>query len=112
MKNTLAPGVPLAIVLSAAVATAALGAAASRQEQRWLPGAEPEPVTATAGESRPWPAVTAGTHDGAEQEMPGPPGPPRQPSSTVEQTQHVFHELHPNGRNALCAVCDAQYRSA
>jgi hypothetical protein len=86
MKNTLAPGVPLAIVLSAAVATVALRAAARRQQPRWLPGTESEPVTVTAGESR--------------------------PLSTVEQTQHVFHELHPDGRNALCAVCDGQYRSA
>jgi hypothetical protein len=44
-----------------------------RQQQRWLPGTEPEPVTVM---------------------------------------QHVFHELHPDGRNALCAVCDGQYRSA
>jgi hypothetical protein len=86
MKNTLAPGVPLAIVLSAAVATVALRAAARRQQPRWLPGTEPEPVTATVGESR--------------------------PLSTVEQMQYVFHELHPVGRNALCAVCDGQYRSA
>ena len=61
MKNTLAPGVPLAIVLSAAVATVALRAAARRQQPRRLPGAEPELVTATADESRPWPAVTVGT---------------------------------------------------
>jgi hypothetical protein len=81
MKNTLAPGVPLAIVLSAAVATVALRAAARRQQPRWLPGTEPEPVTLG------------------------------RPSSTVEQTQYVFHELHPDGRNALCAVCDGQYRS-
>jgi hypothetical protein len=112
MKNTLAPGIPLAIVLSAAVATVALGAAARRQEPRWLRGSEPEPITVTAEESRPWPAVTAVTHDGAGHEMPGPPGSPRRPPSTVEQTQYVFHELHPDGRNALCAVCDRQYRSA
>jgi hypothetical protein len=66
MKNTLAPGIPLTIALSA--------------------GTEPERVTVTAKESRPQPAVTAGSH--------------------------VFHELHPDGRNALCAVCDGQYRSA
>ena len=115
MKNTLAPGIPLAIVLSAVVATVALGAEARRQEPRWLRGTEPEepePVTVTAEESRPWPAVTAGTHDGAGHEMPGPPGSPRRPPSTVDQTQYVFHELHPDGRNALCAVCDGQYRSA
>lgn len=34
------------------------------------------------------------------------------PPSTVEQMQHVFHELHPDGRNALCTVCDGQYGSA
>jgi len=112
MNNTLAPGIPLAIVLSAALATVALGAAARRQEPRWLRGSEPEPITVTAEESWPWPAVTAGTHDGAGHEVPGPAGSPRRPPSTVEQTQYVFHELHPDGRNALCAVCDRQYRSA
>ena len=86
MKNTLAPGIPLAIVLSAAVATVALRAAARRQQP--------------------------GTHDGAGHEMPGPPGSPGRPPGTVEQMQYVFHELHPYGRNALCAVCDGQYRSA
>ena len=112
MKNMLAPGIPLAIVLSAAVATVALRAAARRQQPRWLPGAEPEPVTVTAEESRPRPAVTVGTHDGAGDEMPGPPCSPGRPSSTIEQMQYVFHELHPDGRNALCSVCDGQYRSA
>jgi hypothetical protein len=112
MKNPPAPGIPLAIVLSAAVATVALRAAARRQEPRWLLGTEPEPVTVTAEESRPWPAVTVGTHDGAGHEMPGPPGSPGRPPSTVEQMQYVFHELHPDGRNSLCAVCDGQYRSA
>jgi hypothetical protein len=111
MKNTLAPGIPLAIVLSAAVATVALWAAARRQEPRRLRGTEPEPVTVTAEESRPWPAVTAGTHDGAGHEMPGPTGSPSRPPSTVEQTQYVFHELHPDGRNALCAICNG-HRSA
>lgn len=81
MKNTLAPGIPLAIVLAAA-ATVALRAAATRQEPRWVPGTEPEPVAARSAENR------------------------------VEQLKYVFHELHPDGRNALCAVCDGQYRSA
>ena len=112
MKNTLAPGIPLGIVLSAAVATVALRAAARRQEPRWLPGTEPEPVTATPEESRLRPAVTADAHDGAGHEMPGPPDSPGRPPSSVEQTQYVFHELHPDGRNALCAVCDGQYRAA
>jgi hypothetical protein len=43
---------------------------------------------------------------------PGIPLAMRRPPSTVEQMQYVFHELHPDGRNALCAVCDGQYRSA
>jgi hypothetical protein len=60
----------------------------------------------------PEPAVTIGTHNGAGHEMPGPPGSPGRPPSTVEQMHYVFHELHPDGRNALCAVCDSQYRSA
>jgi hypothetical protein len=78
MKNTLAPGIALTIVLSAAVATVTLRAAARRQEPRSLPGTEPE----------------------------------ERPPSTDEQMQYVFHELHPYGRNALCAVCDGQYRAA
>lgn len=110
MTNTLAPGIPLAIVLSAAVTTVALRAAARRQKPRWLPGTEPEPVAAPAEDGRPRPAVAAGTHDGHE--MPGLPGSPGRPPGTVEQMQHVFHELHPDGRNGLCAVCEGQYRSA
>jgi hypothetical protein len=104
MKNTTAPGIPLAIVLFAAVATITLRAAARRQEPRSLPGTEPEP----GDESRPRPAVTTGKHDGAGHEMPGPPGAPGQPPSAVEQLQYVFHELHADGRNALCTVCDSQ----
>jgi hypothetical protein len=26
--------------------------------------------------------------------------------------QDIFHELHPDGRNAVCTVCDSQYRLA
>ena len=110
MKNTMAPGIPLAIVLFAAVATVALRTAARRQELRWLAGTEPEPVTVMAGESRPRPAVTTGTQDGAGHETRRQPGSPGQPPSAVEQMQYVFHELHPDGRNALCAVCDGHYR--
>ena len=110
MKNTMAPGIPLVIVLFAAVATVALRAAARRQEPRWLAGTEPEPVTVMARESRPRPAVTTGTQDGAGHETRRQPGSPGQPPSDVEQMQYVFHELHPDGRNALCAVCDRQYR--
>ena len=110
MKNTMAPGIPLVIVLLAAAATVALRAAARRQEPRWLAGTEPGPVPVMAGESRPRPAVTTGPQDGAGHEMRRQPGPPAQPPSDVEQMQYVFHELHPDGRNALCAVCDDQYR--
>lgn len=110
MKNTMAPGIPLVIVLFAAVAMVALRTAARRQEPRWLAGTEPEPVTITADESRPRPAVTPGTQDGAGHEMRRQPGSPGQLPSGVEQMQYVFHELHPDGRNALCAVCDGHYR--
>ena len=82
MKNTTAPDIPLATVLFAAAATVALRAAARRREPRLLPGTEPEPVSVTAEESR--------------------------PPSAAEQMQYVFHELHPDGRNALCPVCDGQ----
>lgn len=91
MKNRMAPNIPLAVVLFAAVAAAALRAAVRRPEPRPVPGTEPAPVTATADESRPQPAVTTGTRDG------------------VEQMQRVFHELHADGRNALCGICDGQY---
>jgi hypothetical protein len=83
MKKWMAPGVSLAIVLFAAVATVALRAAARRPEPRWMPGTEPAPVTVTD-----------------------------RPASAVEQMQHVFHELHADGRNALCTVCESQYGSA
>jgi hypothetical protein len=43
--------------------------------------------------------------------MASPLDPPGQPAGVVEQMQQVFHELHPNGRNALCAVCDGQYEN-
>jgi hypothetical protein len=97
MKTTTAPGIPLAVVLLAAVATVALRAVARRQEPRLLPGTEPVPVSVTADESRPRPAVTT-----------EPPGSPGRPPSAVEQLHYVFHELHADGRNALCAVCDGQ----
>ena len=104
MKDTMVPGIPLAIVLFAAAATVALRAAARRQEPRSLPGTEPTP----ADESRPLPAATTATHDGAGHEMPRPPDSPGQPPGAAEQMQYVFHELHPDGRNALCAVCAGQ----
>jgi hypothetical protein len=86
MKNQMTLSIPLAAVLSGAVVTVALRAAARRQQARSMPGTEPAPVAVTVGESR--------------------------PASAVEQIQHVFHELHADGRNALCAVCDSQYRPA
>ena len=112
MKNQMAMIVSLAVVLSAAVATVALLAAARRQGVRPVPGAEPAPVTVTVGESRPRSAVTTGPQDGVGHEMARPPSSPGRSASVVEQMQHVFHELHADGRNGLCAVCDSQYRSA
>lgn len=100
MKHRMA----LALVLFTAMAVAALRAAVRRSEPQRVSGAEAEPVTGTADESRPCPAVTTGRRDGARHERPGPPG---QPTSAV-----VFHELHADGHNALCAVCDGQYGSA
>jgi len=111
MKNQMAT-ISLAVVLSAAVATVALRAAARRQGARSAPGAQLVPVTVTADESRPRSAATTGTQDGAEHEMARPPSSPGRPASVVEQMQHVFHELHADGRNALCAVCDSQYPPA
>ena len=32
--------------------------------------------------------------------------------SAAEQMRVTFHELHAAGRNAQCAVCDSQYRTA
>ncbi len=111
MKNRMAPNIPLAIVLFAAVAAVALRAAARRPGPPRVPGTEPAPVTVTADESRPRSAATTCTRDGTGPEMVGPPGSPVRPASAVEQMQHIFHELHADGRNALCAVCDGQYRS-
>jgi hypothetical protein len=112
MKNQMALNISLAVVLSAAVATVALRAAARRQDTRSVPGAGHAPVTVTVGENRPRSALTAGTQDGAGHEMARPPSPSGRPASVVEQMQHVFHELHADGRNVLCAVCDSQYRPA
>jgi hypothetical protein len=111
-RKTQMATISLAILLSAAVATVALRAAARRQGARSVPGAEHAPISVTVGESRPRSAVSTGTQDGAGHEMAGPPSPPGRPARVVEQMQHVFHELHADGRNALCAVCDSQYRPA
>jgi len=109
MKNRMPPNIPLAIVIFAAVAAVALRAAARRPETRWLPGAEPAPVTATADDRRPQPAVTAGMRDTAGHGTARQLGTAGGPDSTVEQMQDVFHELHADGRNALCAICDSQF---
>jgi hypothetical protein len=112
MKDRIAPNIPLSIALSAAAATVALRATVGRPEPQSVPGTEPAPVTATAEESRPRPAVTTSTQDGIGHQMARPPDPPDRPASAVEQMQHVFHELHADGRSALCAVCDSRYGSA
>jgi hypothetical protein len=111
MKNLMAPNIPLAIVLCAAVAAVALRAAARRPWPPRVPGTDPAPVTVTAAESRPRSAVTPCTRDGAGHEMVRPLEPPVRPAAAVEQVQHVFHELHAEGRHPLCAVCDGQYGS-
>jgi len=97
MKTQLAPNIPLAIVLFAAVAAIALRAAARRLEPRRAPGAEPGQAAVTANRVRPRSAVMTT---------------PGRPAGAVEQTQQVFHELHAAGRNVLCGVCDGQYASA
>jgi hypothetical protein len=112
MKNQMTLNISLAAVLSAAVATVALRAAARRRGARSVPGTELAPVTVTAGESRPRSAIATGTQDGARNEMARPSSTPGRPASVVEQMQQIFHELHAEGRNALCAVCDSQYRPA
>lgn len=117
MKNRMALGLPLAIVLFAAVAAAALRAGGQTSEAAMGARHRTAPVTATADKSRPQPtaptatATTTGAHDSAGHEMAGPPGPQGRPVSAVEPTQQVFHELHADGRNALCGVCDTQYQS-
>jgi predicted ATPase len=85
VKNRMAPNIRLAVVFFAAAAVVALRAAAKRPESRRVLVTEPAPATAAADESR--------------------------PAGAAEQMQHVFHELHADGDNALCAVCDSQYRS-
>ena len=110
MKNLMAPDVPLALVLLAvAAAAAALRAAARRPGPPETPGTRPAPVTMTAGQSRPRPAVITGRHDGTGGDMARPPAPPSRPASAVDQAQHIFHELHADGRHSCCTVCDSQY---
>ena len=88
MKNLMTPHITLAIVLVAAMAGVALRAAARRPEPRWASGAGSVPAA-----------------------VKGPLSPGR-PASAVEQMQGIFHELHADGRHAVCAVCDSQYRLA
>jgi hypothetical protein len=109
MKIRMLPNIPLAIVISAAVAAVALRAAARQPKPRWMLGAEPAPVTATADDSEPQPAVTTGMQGTAGHGTAKPPGAPGRPDSAVEQMQYIFHELHADGHNALCGVCDSQY---
>ena len=109
MKGWMAPNIPLTIIVFAALAAAMLRATVRRPEPGRVPGTKAAPVTVTADESRPRPAVTACTWDGGGHTMIGPPGPPGRPESAVDQMQHVFHELHADGRNALCVVCDGRY---
>ena len=111
MKNLMAPNIPLALVLLAAVAAVALRAMTRRPE---APGAAPGPVTVRAGQrqSQPQPAVTTGRHDGTGGEMARPPAHPGRPANAIDQAQHIFHELHADGRHTSCAVCDSQYGAA
>jgi hypothetical protein len=110
MTNPMAPGIPLAIAVVAALVVAALRAAARRTGSPVAPGTGPAPVAVTADQSRPWLAVTTGTHDRAVHQRARPPRPAGRSPRAVEQAQHIFHELHADGRNALCVVCDGQYR--
>jgi hypothetical protein len=109
MKNLMAPKIPLALVLLAAVAAVALRAVARRPE---APGTAPAPVTVIAGQSQPRPTVTTSRHDGTGGEMARPPAHPGRPANAVDQAQHIFHELHADGRHPSCAVCDSQHGAA
>jgi len=88
MKNLMTPNITLAIVVLAAMAAVALRAAARRPEPRWASGAGSAPVAVRTS------------------------GSPGRRTSATEQTQDIFHELHPDGRHAVCTVCDSQYRLA
>jgi hypothetical protein len=96
MKDWMAPNIPLTIVVFTALAVVVLRAT-RRPEPGRGPSTKPAPVTGPTDESQLRPGVTAVIHNGAGREAAGP---------------HIFHELHPQGRNALCTVCDGQYRSA
>src|SRR5215471_2852476 len=111
MRNLMAPNIPLALVLLAAVAAVALRAVARRPE---APGTAPAPVTVIAGQrqSQPQPAVTTGRQDGTGGEMARAPAHPGPPANAVDQAQQIFHELHADGRHTSCAVCDSHYGAA
>jgi len=111
MKNLMAPNIPLALVLLAAVAAVALRAMTRRLE---APGTAPAPVTVIAGQrhSQPQPPLTTGRHDRTGGAMPRPPADPGRPANAADQAQHIFHELHADGRHTCCTVCDSRYRTA
>jgi hypothetical protein len=111
MKNLMAPNVPLALVLLAAVAAVALRAVTRRPEAT---GTASTPVTVIAGQrqSQPQPAVTTGRLDGTGGEMASPPAHPGRPANAVDQAQHIFHELHADGRHTSCTECDRRYGAA
>ena len=88
MKNVMTPNSTLTIVLVAAMAAVALRAAVRRPEPRWASGAGSAPVALRT------------------------PSSPGRAASAAEQVQDIFHELHPEGRHAVCTVCDSQYRLA
>jgi len=108
MTNPVALGIALAI----AVAAAAQRAVARRPRPQGAPGAAPAPVPVTGDQSQPLSVMTTGTHDRAVRHLARAPRPPGRPARAIEQAQHIFHELHADGRHALCAVCDSQYRPA
>ena len=111
MKEWMAPNIPLTVVVVTALAAIALRAAARRAEPGQAPGGQPAPVTVTAAQSQPS-GVTAIAHHGDGREAARPPALPGPPAIAAGRAQHIFHELHPQGRNAVCVVCDGQYRSA
>jgi hypothetical protein len=114
MMNLMAPNIPLALVLLAAVAAVALRAVARRPEPPEAAGTASAPVTLIASQrqGRPQPAVTTGRHDGTGGEMARAPAHPGRPADAVDQARHIFHELHADGRHPSCAVCDNQYGAA
>jgi hypothetical protein len=114
MKNLMAPNIPLALVLLAAVAAVALRALTRRPEPSEAPGTAAVPVAVIARQrrSQPQPVLTTGRHEGTGGEMASPPAHPGWQANAVDQAQHIFHELHADGRHSSCAVCDSQYGAA